>query len=242
MQSFKQFLNESINDKGIFKAIFIIGLPGSGKSYTVEHLKGTISPKIINTDHAAEFLSSKWKKQINSDTWKDFEDKSIHITKTKLKNYLNSCLPLFIDGTSNDISNILHRIGVLESLGYDIGIIYIKTDLNLAIQRTKDRVLKNNRVVDEDFIHQVHNLNEENAKYLKTKVDFFKEINNNGLLTNDDLLNAFKVAQSFFNENMKNPIGIRMIQEMKNKKEKYLSPNLISPEMLSNKVDGWYRK
>ena len=34
--SFEQFLlNESINDKGILKAIFIVGLPGAGKSYTV---------------------------------------------------------------------------------------------------------------------------------------------------------------------------------------------------------------
>ena len=58
--SFKQFIiNESINDKGILKAIFVVGLPGSGKSYTVQRLRGTVSPVVVNTDKVAEFLSKK---------------------------------------------------------------------------------------------------------------------------------------------------------------------------------------
>lgn len=48
--NFSKFLTESINDKGKFKAIFIIGIPGSGKTYTISKLKGIISPRVINTD------------------------------------------------------------------------------------------------------------------------------------------------------------------------------------------------
>ena len=69
--NFEQFLlNESINDKGIFKATFLRGLPDAGKSYTVSNLKGQISPKIVNTDVALEFLSKKTKIPANSETWK----------------------------------------------------------------------------------------------------------------------------------------------------------------------------
>ena len=58
--NFEEFLlNESINDKGILKAIFVVGLPGAGKSYTISNLKGQISPKIVNTDVALEFLSKR---------------------------------------------------------------------------------------------------------------------------------------------------------------------------------------
>ena len=58
MPTFKQFISESINDKGIFKAVFVIGLPGAGKSYTVSQLRGSVSPKVVNTDIAAEFWAS----------------------------------------------------------------------------------------------------------------------------------------------------------------------------------------
>jgi 4-hydroxy-tetrahydrodipicolinate reductase len=59
---FEEFLlQESINDKGILKAVFVVGMPGAGKSYTVSNLKGQVSPKIVNTDVALEFLSKKTK-------------------------------------------------------------------------------------------------------------------------------------------------------------------------------------
>ena len=69
--NFEEFLlNESINDKGILKAIFVVGLPGAGKSYTISNLKGQISPKIVNTDATLEFLSKKTNIPANSETWK----------------------------------------------------------------------------------------------------------------------------------------------------------------------------
>jgi len=34
MQTFKQYINEGINDPAIFKVVFTAGGPGSGKSFT----------------------------------------------------------------------------------------------------------------------------------------------------------------------------------------------------------------
>ena len=67
--NFKTFLNESINDKGIFKAIFLVGIPGSGKSYTASKLNGVISPKIVNTDIAVEYMIKKLKIESHKDNW-----------------------------------------------------------------------------------------------------------------------------------------------------------------------------
>jgi GTPase SAR1 family protein len=48
---FYNYINESINDKGILKSIVMCGTPGSGKSFTISRIKGGDIPiKIVNTD------------------------------------------------------------------------------------------------------------------------------------------------------------------------------------------------
>ena len=243
MISFKQFINESINDKGILKAIFVVGLPGSGKSYTVSRLKGAVSPVVVNTDKAAEFLSRKFKKDITSSTWADFKDTTQRITKQQLAHYVNGMLPLFVDGTSNDVSNILQRIGMLESLGYDVGVVFVSSDLDTAIRRANERAEKIGRHVDEDFIRYVHAQNEENRAYLKNKVAFFRDIDNNndGILDDSDFDKAFKLTQSFFASPVENPVGKRILEKLKEEKQKYIVPAIYPMEVLEKKIDGWYK-
>jgi hypothetical protein len=160
-----------------------------------------------------------------------------------LTNYLDGLLPLFVDGTSNDVSNILHRMGILESLGYDVGVVFVDAPLDVSIKRAKDRASKIGRHVDEDFIKDVHEQNLENANFLKGKVNFFKRIDNNGdgILDDKEMNNAFKAVQSFFLEPLDNPVGKRTLEEMKAKKQKYISPEIIPREVLTKKIAGWYK-
>lgn len=242
MTTFRDFLRESANDKGAFKAVFVIGIPGAGKSYTVKKLSGVVSPRVVNTDRVAEYISSKTGTPITSQTWGSFEDRSLHLTKVSLTNYLNGVLPLFIDGTSNNISNLLHRIGILESLGYDVGVVYVKTSLETAIKRTQERAEKIGRFVDEDFIRSVYKKTEDNANFLRTKAAVFKQVDNDSMeLDNDTMHKAFVGVQNFFASPISNPIGKRFMEQMKQDKDPYLVPNIISKEVLDKKIEGWYK-
>ncbi len=69
--------------------------------------------------------------------------------------HLNGMLPLFVDGTSNDISNVLSRAGILESVGYDVGMVFIDTTLDAALSRADQRGKEINRHVDPKFIEKV---------------------------------------------------------------------------------------
>lgn len=241
--SFKEYLlTESINDKGLFKAVFVVGIPGSGKSYTVKNLKGAVNPRVVNTDIALEFLSKKLKIEANSETWKTtFRDSSKRITSTKLYSYLDGMLPLFIDGTSNNVSNILQRAGILESLGYDIGMIFIDTSLETAIKRAEERAKEINRSVDKSFIEKVYQASNENKEYFKNKFDYFAEIKNgDGELTDDALLDAYRKVQNFYNTPVKNPIGKANINKIREESQKYLTPTCMSSEKLKNKISTWY--
>lgn len=243
MITFKQYVSESINDAGILKAVFVVGIPGAGKSYTIGQLKGTIAPKIVNTDKATEFLSNKFDIPSNSDTWKSFfRDRTRPITKGALMNYLNSILPLFVDGTSNDLSNILGRVGILESIGYDVGMVFINTDLDVALERAKKRGEEIDRHVDAEFIKSVHDLSEKNKEYFKGKFDFFRIISNNpGELDDAAIDSIFKEVQSFYNQPVKNPVGERTLEKLRAAKQGYLVPEIFAKDDLKKKVDGWYR-
>ena len=242
MKTFRQFLDESINDAGLLKAIFVTGEPGSGKSYTVSRLAGDVQPRIVNTDRATEFLARKFKRAVTSENWPFFKDSAHRMTSSGLYSYLNGMLPLFIDGTSNDVSNILHRAGILESLGYDVGMIFVETSLPTSIRRAKERAEKVGRVVDEDFIRQVHEQTEANEDYFKGKFDFFKVLkNDDNELTDDLLLDAYRKVQGFFNAPVKNPVGRQTLEKLRQQKGKYLVPTIMPNEQLKKKTEGWYK-
>jgi shikimate kinase len=241
MITFKEFISESINDKGKFKAIFIIGLPGAGKSYTITHLSGSIAPKIVNSDRATEFFIRKYGYKLGL-SFENYKDQTKLLTKKSLKNYLNSMLPLFVDSTSGNLSQIQHRMGILESIGYDVGVIYIKTNLHTALERAEKRNAKGGRQVDMEFIKQVNKESDENAEYLKAKTHFFKEIENNSeSIDNQVFEKVFKSCQSFLNSDIQNPIGSRSLEKLIDAKEGYLVPTVLSEEILDKKVDGWYK-
>jgi cytidylate kinase len=244
--NFKTFITESIEDKGILKALFIIGIPGAGKTYTTRKLSGEVSPVVVNTDRAAEFLAKKLKKQVSKDTWNDvFKDTAHRMTKNMLYNYVNGMLPLFVDSTSNDISNILQRIGILESLGYDVGCVFVNSTLEQAKERAKKREnVEQLRAVDEAFIELVYKDNMENKRFLKRKMGFFIdydpfqtefELND---YTLDELYNK---VQYFYKSPVKNVVGKRLLEELREEKQKYLVPTIIPESELKRKIDGWYR-
>lgn len=243
MLTFKTFLHESINDKGLFKAIFIVGLPGAGKSYTSKALSGNVAPRIVNTDQASEFIARKIGKKVSSETWDElFKDTSHRITSSRLEQYLNGMLPLFVDGTSNDTSNILHRMGILKSLGYDIGLVYVATNIDKAIERAKQRENDIQRSTDEEFIRKVASVIEDNVSYLKGEVSFFAEVRNDGTLDDAALSVIHRKVQGFFAKPLSNPIGKSHLNKLReNPKNKYLAPTILSQDVLAKKVQGWYK-
>ena len=241
MITFKEYLMEGINDRGIFKAIWVVGAPGAGKSYTVKKLSGGVMPRVVNTDKSAEHVSKKLNAPITSDNWNLFKDTTHKMTKESLAQYLNGMLPLFVDGTSNDTSNLLHRMGIVESLGYDVGLIYVSVPLDVALDRALKRAAEIKRHVDPEFIKQVHAEAESNVKFLRSRVSYFKRIENNGELSDEMMQDAYKATQSFFDAPVANPIGKRTLEKLKENKQKLLVPTIIDDELLRNKINGWYK-
>ena len=137
-------LQEGVYDPNIFKAFFLAGGPGSGKSYVVKKTTGGTGLKSVNSDEAFEHLLTKAGLSLKMPP-EEFERKEVvrarakEITKAKQKNYLEGRLGLIIDGTGKVADKILKQKASLEELGYDTYMIFVNTSLDVALKRNAER-------------------------------------------------------------------------------------------------------
>ena len=143
MKTFHE-LQEGVYDPNIFKAFFLAGGPGSGKSYVVKKTTGGTGLKSVNSDEAFELLLKRAGLSLKMPP-EEFERKEVQrarakeLTKAKQKNYLEGRLGLIIDGTGKDADKILKQKAGLEELGYDTYMIFVNTSLDVALKRNAAR-------------------------------------------------------------------------------------------------------
>ena len=168
---FKQQLIEGVYDPGIFKAFFLAGGAGSGKSYSAEKATGSaagkfqwydsmskltpgkVGPyglKVVNSDEQLEYglmkakMSANMKAYTDDDTTKKelIRAKAKKITKKREQLWVNGRLGLIIDGTAHDIRKLGLKKKALEDVGYDTYMIFVNTDIDVAIQQNNARSRK----------------------------------------------------------------------------------------------------
>ena len=137
-------LHEGVYDQHIFKAVFLAGGPGSGKSYVVSRTTGGSGLKLVNSDDAFENLLRKaglsLKMPSSEEEPRDVvRGRAKEITAKKKENYLEGRLGLIIDGTGREAEKILFQKRQLEELGYDTYMIFVNTSLDVALQRNAER-------------------------------------------------------------------------------------------------------
>ena len=143
MKTFHE-LQEGVYDPNIFKAFFLAGGPGSGKSYVVRKTTGGTGLKSVNSDEVFEHLLTKAGLSLKMPP-EEFERKEVvrarakKITTARKANYLEGRLGLVIDGTGKDADKILKQKAGLEELGYDTYMIFVNTSLDVALKRNAER-------------------------------------------------------------------------------------------------------
>ena len=143
MKTFHE-LQEGVYDPNIFKAFFLAGGPGSGKSYVVRKTTGGTGLKSVNSDEAFEHLLSKAGLSLKM-VPKELEPREVQrarakeITAARKANYLDGRLGLIIDGTGRQSDKILTQKAGLEELGYDTYMIFVNTSLDVALKRNAER-------------------------------------------------------------------------------------------------------
>ena len=149
MKTFKE-LQEGVYDPNIFKAFFLAGGPGSGKSYVVRRTTGGLGLKIVNSDIAFEkllndadfdldFRAMSPEKSLERDK---IRSRAKEITSKMQRNFVAGRLGLIIDGTGAEYVKIERQARKLKELGYETYMIFVNTSLDTAIERNNQRSRK----------------------------------------------------------------------------------------------------
>jgi len=139
---FESFLTEGVHDKGIFKAVFLSGGPGSGKDYVLDNTLQGHGLTEVNLDKSQEFLSAK-------NTVSE-EVKAKNVSELRQKLAISGRNGLIVNGTGEDAEKIAKIKAGLEEIGYDTMMVFVVTDDEVSRQRNIERGQKGGRTVPED--------------------------------------------------------------------------------------------
>ncbi len=156
MQAYKKWLKKTLRvelvegykDPGIFKAVFLAGGPGSGKTYIAKGLFGIpdkvnvsqTGMKMVNSDKELKYLLNKFGFGTNLDALPDevfhnltgdgkdtsgLRNFAKDLTAERRRLYQNGRLGMIIDGTGDDFKKISGEKAELEKIGYQTYMIFV---------------------------------------------------------------------------------------------------------------------
>ena len=150
MIDFQQYIAEGVYDPNIFKAFFLAGGPGSGKSWVSERALSGMGLKVINSDSSFARALEKEKMSLNFATQDpkeiarrdDIRSKAKARTGVQLKMALEGRLGLILDSTARDVARIESEANTMKHIVYDVHMIFVNTSLEVALKRNQMRARK----------------------------------------------------------------------------------------------------
>lgn len=237
----KLTLAEGVNDKGILKAVFLAGGPGSGKTYVVKQIFGipdrfNISMsgmKMVNSDKELKYLLKKYGfgtdldilpdelfKQLtdpDNDDYSGFRGYSKELTKERERLYREGRLGMIIDGTGHKFQKIQSHKKELEDVGYDTYMIFVNTSLEVAQHRNtiRDRVLPP-KLLEKSWKDVQKNIGAFQALFKNN----FVIVDNSKHLSDKEAEAKFvplvtKVVRKFVSKPIKNKLGKKWVEKQK---------------------------
>ena len=140
-KSFKeQYLQEGVYDPGIFKAYFLAGGPGSGKTFVTKSAFAGTGLKLINSDDVlTRYLNKEGLSLKMPEKEKEKRDelrlKAKITTQNRLDLYIQGRLGCIMDGTARDYGKISTQQRLFKFLGYQTIMMFVNTSLDVALER-----------------------------------------------------------------------------------------------------------
>lgn len=216
MKSFDQFLNEGINDPNIFKAVFLAGGPGSGKSFVVGKTALTVQGlKLINSDIAFELGLEKagleaTPENIYSDEGQAIRAKAKALTSKRKKLALAGRLGIIVDGTGKDYEKIRAQKETLEKHGYECFMIFVNTNEATALDRNEKRARSLPDATVSKMWHAVQDNVGNFQNLFKNRMIIVD--NSDKADANSNTLKAYKVIVKWLSKPVTNPIAKRWMK------------------------------
>ena len=170
MVKLMDLLTEGIYDKGIFKAVFMAGGPGSGKTFMAKNIfgipeKASVSVgglRTVNSDKQFMYMLKRYGfdptqlAQYPDDVFKELgapkkaggtglRDVAQELRVLEKQGYMSGKQGMIIDSTGSNFQKVKKHKKELEDAGYDTYMVFVMTELETAQKRNKMRAEKGER-------------------------------------------------------------------------------------------------
>jgi hypothetical protein len=250
----QMILSEGVHDKGIFKAVFLSGGPGSGKDYVLDNTLAGHGLIEINSDKALEFLMDKNnldKKmpETEADARTLVRGKAKDMTELKQKLALLGRNGIIINGTGDDPAKYAKIKKNLEEIGYETSMVAVVTQDEVSAQRNVERGQRGGRTVPENIRKEkwdaVNNSRPEMAKLFGNS---YVEFDNSEDLRNappevvkakkEEMDKVFKTVQKFVQAPPKNEQAKAWVAGELQKKDTLPIPKKGTEQSLPHSAEG----
>ena len=225
MIKFKKFMTEGVDDPAIFKAVFLAGGPGSGKSFIVGKTGlPALGLKVINSDDAYEAAMKKAGMEMSPENifsvqGQDIRGRAKGLTGKKQARYLLGRLGVVVDGTGKEFDKVKKQAVAMKALGYDVAMIFVNTDLDTAISRDKAR----SRTIGEKEVTKYWKEVQRNIGAFQTffgKKNMLIVDNSDGKDYQKETLRAYKDVRKFLDKKPENKMALSWIKRERDKKKR----------------------
>ena len=177
MLKLMDLLTEGVYDKGIFKAVFMAGGPGSGKSFMAQNIfgipeKANVSVsglRVVNSDKQFMYMLRKYGfdptelAQYPDDVFKELgapmkaggtglRDVAQELRVIEKQGYMSGKQGMIIDSTGSNFQKVKKHKKELEDAGYDTYMVFVMTELETALKRNTMRAEKGERELPEKLV------------------------------------------------------------------------------------------
>jgi cytidylate kinase len=221
----EQMIDEGPNDPAIFKAVFLAGGPGSGKSYVANKILAGLGLKPVNSDDIYEYLANKQDLDLGnpdavaSDQGQELRNRAKQLTDKRQNIYIDGRIGLIIDGTGKDVQRVKEQSEKLKSLGYECLMLFVNTNLQVAQERNAARA----RTIPADMVQTMWQRVQENI--MKFQQVFgaknFHVVDNSGGLEDperkENFDSVYKSIRSFISSAPTSHIAKKWLDDAKRK-------------------------
>jgi predicted ABC-type ATPase len=227
-------LTEGVYDKGIFKAIFMAGGPGSGKTFVAQNLFGipknattSVSGlKTVNSDkqfmhlltkynfdptELAQYPDEVFNRELSDSPEKGgagLRDFAQTLKTVEKQGFLDGKLGMIIDSTGSNFQKVKRQKEELEKAGYDCYMVFVMTKLDTALERNKKRAEEGERELPANIVKKSWTDTRKNMGGLKALFGKnFALVNNDKKLAKEETYGFFrKLVKSTANKWTNNKI------------------------------------
>ena len=208
----QEAINEGVYDKNIFKAFFLAGGPGSGKSWVSARTLMGQGMKVINSDDGFENYAKKVGLELKMTNMSAFQTKQKNFLRTRAKrgtmsmhqHAIDGRLGMIMDSTARDTARIEAEAQSMRYLGYDTYMVFVNTTLEVALKRNELRP----RSVPEPIVINSHRQIQKNIPKLRAIFGSrnFVEVDNN-VEAEDVNIKVYKEIQKLVRSKPSSPMA-----------------------------------